>query len=53
MQHSGTMSPQGASIQVLITPGSGTGALSGIEGTLAIRIEGKQHYYDLSYKLPE
>ena len=53
MQHSGTMSPQGTSIQVLITPGSGTGALAGIEGTLAIRIEGKQHYYDLSYKLAE
>jgi Protein of unknown function (DUF3224) len=47
------MSPAGTNIQVLITPGSGTGTLAGIEGTLAIRIEGKQHYYDLSYKLAD
>jgi hypothetical protein len=53
MQHSGTMSPAGTNIQVLVTPGSGTDALAGIEGMLAIRMEGKQHYYDLSYKLPE
>jgi hypothetical protein len=53
LQHSGTMSPGAMHIDVLVTPGSGTGALAGIEGRLAIRIEGKQHFYDLDYALPE
>ena len=53
MQHSGTMSPAGMQIDVRITPGSGTGDLAGIEGTLAIRVEGKQHFYDLRYALPQ
>ena len=51
MQHSGTMSPGSSNLQVLITPGSGTGALAGIEGRLEIRREGKQHFYDLTYTL--
>lgn len=51
MQHSGVMSPAGMSIDVRISPGSGTGALAGIEGRLTIRIEGKQHFYDLEYSL--
>ena len=49
MQHSGTMTAKGAHIDVLVTPGSGTGELAGIEGRLTIRIEGKQHYYELEY----
>jgi hypothetical protein len=53
MQHSGTMSPGRQDISVLVTPGSGTGALEGIEGSLVIRKEGKQHFYDLTYSLPE
>ena len=53
MQHSGTMSPGKMQIDVRLTPGSGTGELAGIEGTLAIRIEGKAHYYDLQYTLPQ
>ena len=53
MQHSGTMSPKGMHIDVQVTPGSGTGDLAGLEGRLTIRIEGKQHFYDLEYSLPE
>lgn len=52
MQHSGTMSARSTSVQVVVTPGSGTGALTGIEGTLVIRQEGKRHFYDLKYSLP-
>jgi Protein of unknown function (DUF3224) len=52
MQHSGTMSPKGMHMEVQVTPGSGTGELTGIEGRLTIRIEGKQHFYDFDYTLP-
>lgn len=53
MQHSGTMSPGSMQIDVQVTPGSGTGELKDIAGRLTIRIEGKQHFYDLAYTLPE
>jgi hypothetical protein len=52
MQHSGTMTPKGMHIDVQVSPGSGTGELAGIGGRLTIRIEGKQHFYDLEYTLP-
>ena len=53
MQHSGTMSPGNMQIDVRVTPGSGTAELAGIEGSLTIRIEDKQHFYDLQYSLPQ
>jgi hypothetical protein len=53
MQHSGIMSPNGMELRVLVSPGSGTGALAGIMGKLEIRIEGKQHFYTLDYRLPQ
>lgn len=52
MQHSGTMSPGAMDIQVVVSPGSGTGELTGITGKLEIRKEGKQHFYTLAYELP-
>lgn len=51
MAHVGTMTTDAQHLEVRIVPGSGTGALAGITGTLAIRIEGKAHYYDLTYTL--
>ncbi|HLJ90282.1 MAG TPA: DUF3224 domain-containing protein [Candidatus Angelobacter sp.] len=53
MQHSGIMSPGTAEINILVSPGSGTGELAGITGTFEIRREGKQHFYTLKYKLPQ
>ena len=53
LQHSGTMAPGSMRIDVIVTPGSGTGELKDLQGTLAIRIEGKQHFYDLAYTLPQ
>lgn len=53
MQHSGTMAPGKMQIDVIVTPGSGTGELAGLEGRVTIRIEGKDHFYDLDYSLPE
>lgn len=37
---------------VTVVPGSGTGDLTGLEGTMSIRIEGGQHLYDFEYTLP-
>lgn len=51
MQHSGTMSPGAMDIKVLVTPGSGTGELENLAGTLEIRREGRQHFYTLEYQL--
>lgn len=53
MQHSGVMSPGSMEIQVVITPGTGSGELTGISGKLEIRREGKQHHYTLNYELPQ
>lgn len=52
--HRGTMSPSGeGELSVVIAPGSGTGALTGIGGTLAIEVQGGSHSYDLAYTLPD
>lgn len=51
LMHRGTMSPAGQTLEVAVVPGSGSGELAGISGTLDIRIEGKQHFYDLAYEL--
>jgi hypothetical protein len=40
-------------MQVIVVPGSGTGALKGIEGTFTIRVENGGHSYDFDYTLPE
>jgi hypothetical protein len=50
--HKGMMTQQAQSLVVEIVPDSGTGQLSGITGTLGIRIEGGLHGYDLEYRLP-
>jgi hypothetical protein len=52
LQHSGQMDAAGQRLGIAIVPGSGTGALAGITGTLAIRIEGGVHHYTLDYALP-
>ncbi|MCC6538394.1 MAG: DUF3224 domain-containing protein [Bryobacterales bacterium] len=52
MQHSGVMSPGRMEINVVISPGTGTDELVGIEGKLEIKRENKQHFYTLRYTLP-
>lgn len=51
LAHVGTMTKDSQHLAVKIVPGSGTGGLAGINGTLNIRIEGKAHFYDLEYTL--
>lgn len=51
--HRGVMQGERQQLEVQVAPASGTGALAGITGTLAIRIENGQHFYDLAYALPD
>jgi hypothetical protein len=53
LQHSGTMNRGQAELRVEIVPDSGTEALTGIRGSLGIRIVDGQHFYDLDYSLPD
>ena len=52
LQHSGTMNAGNFNLNVSVVPGSGTGELEGIAGTLTIIIAGGKHSYSLAYTLP-
>jgi hypothetical protein len=53
LQHFATLDAGGPQMQVIVVPGSGTGALKDIAGTFTISIESGQHFYDLDYTLPD
>ncbi len=52
LQHNGTMEPSGVHLSVTVVPGSGTGQLVGISGSMNIVIESGKHSYTLDYSLP-
>jgi hypothetical protein len=52
LQHSGTMTPTSQKSTITVVPGSGSGELEGIAGTMSIEIEGGKHFYDFEYTLP-
>ena len=52
LQHSGTMTRGAPALSVTVVPDTGTEALLGLQGSLAIRIENGKHYYDFTYELP-
>lgn len=52
LAHRGDMGPQGFSLSITVVPNSGTGALAGLTGDLALSITGGVHHYDLAYRLP-
>jgi len=53
LQHSGTMDHGKLELNIKVVPGTGTGELAGITGTMTIRIEeGGKHFYDFAYTLP-
>jgi predicted flavoprotein YhiN len=49
LQHSGSMTRGEPQLSVTVVPDSGTGELMGLTGTLTIRIDGKQHFYEFDY----
>jgi len=52
LQHSGTMDRGQAQLSVTVVPDSGTGELSGLSGSMKIRIEpGGKHFYDFDYQI--
>jgi hypothetical protein len=53
LQHLGTMTKQGQSLVLTVIPGSATGALAGLSGTMRIDIaSGGAHRYAFDYTLP-
>lgn len=51
LMHTGTMSRGAFQLSIVVIPDSGTGALSGMSGSLQIVIENKQHSYILDYTI--
>jgi hypothetical protein len=51
--HSATLTPDGQRLTITVMPGSGTGALTGLTGTMTIRVEDKVHRYDFDYALSQ
>lgn len=51
LQHDATMNRGAAEMNITVVPDSGTGQLTGISGTMTIRIDGGQHFYDFDYAL--
>jgi hypothetical protein len=52
LQHFGTMEYGKFELMVKVVPGSGTGDLAGISGTMTIIIAGGKHSYSFDYSLP-
>jgi Protein of unknown function (DUF3224) len=52
LQQLATMDSGGSKMTIVVVPGSGTGELKGITGTLAIDIADGRHSYDLEYSIP-
>jgi hypothetical protein len=52
LQHAGLMDKGTPSLTVQVVPDSGTGELLGLQGSMAIQVEGGKHHYVLSYSLP-
>lgn len=52
LQHMGTMENLSYKLSVTVVPGSGTGALAGIAGTMVITIADGKHSYAFDYTLP-
>jgi hypothetical protein len=46
LQRVGIMTRGAQNLSIAVVPDSGTGELTGITGTLNIKIEGGRHYYD-------
>lgn len=52
LQHSGTMAHGEQMLTIGVVPGSGTGALAGLEGRFTLDVQGGEHHYALAYRLP-
>jgi len=53
LQHNGSMHQGTFLLEVTVVPGTGTGELAGISGTMKIIISAGKHSYTFEYTLPE
>lgn len=53
LEHMATMDRGAPELNIIVVPGSGTGDLAGLTGTMKIRIESGKHFYDFDYTLPD
>lgn len=51
-QHAGMMNQGAQELSIRVVPGSGTGALAGIEGTFTLSVVDGKHLYQFEYRLP-
>jgi hypothetical protein len=51
LEHNATMNRGDPQLNIFVVPDSGTGELSGLSGSMKIRIENGQHFYDFEYSL--
>ena len=52
LQHNATMDRGSPSLTIAVVPDSGSDELAGLAGTMQIKIEGGQHFYEFTYTLP-
>lgn len=53
LYHIGTMDRGEPQLSIRVAPGSGTGQLTGLMGTMTIEIDAGNHSYGFDYSLPE
>jgi len=53
LQHTGTMTRGAPQLTITVVPDSGTDALAGLTGAMAIDIDAGRHAYTFEYTLPE
>ena len=53
LNHTGIMTKGVPHLSIAIVPDSGSGQLTGLSGTMDIKIEGGKHFYILDYTLPQ
>lgn len=52
LQHNSTMEQGQGQQSIRVAPGSGTGELAGLQGSMVIDIVEGKHFYDFTYTLP-
>ena len=52
LQHSATMQGGHSSLTITVIPGSGTGELDGIAGSMTVEVSEGKHSYTFDYSLP-
>jgi len=53
LQHSATMNRGVPQLSIIVIPDSGTADLTGLTGSMNIKIDGGKHSYDFEYWLPD